>query len=114
MLDLTEDTTCETCNSAADADNMLLCDRCNRGYHTSCLSPPMQSVPEGEWYCQRCDAKREDTNSKGKAPVVKKEAAPRALTVDSDSDGSDFQAPPTRPTGRLTARQGTLAGQTCY
>ncbi len=89
---------------------MLLCDKCNGGYHTSCLSPPMEAVPEGEWFCQRCDSKRAQLKGEGSVPTAQKAAAPRALMTDSDSDGDDFQAPPSRPAGRLTARQGTLAG----
>lgn len=89
---------------------MLLCDKCNRGYHTSCLSPPMKAIPEGEWSCQRCDSKRAQLKGKGSVPTARKAAAPRTLMTDSDSDGDDFQAPPSRPAGRLTARQGTLAG----
>ncbi len=89
---------------------MLLCDKCNRGYHTSCLSPPMEAIPEGEWFCQRCDSRRAQLKGKGGLPTARKAAAPRALMTDSDSDGDDFQAPPSGPAGRLTARQGTLAG----
>ncbi len=89
---------------------MLLCDKCNRGYHTSCLSPPMEAIPEGEWFCQRCDSRRAQLKGKGSVPTARKAAAPRALMTDSDSDEDDFQAPPSRPAGRLTARQGTLAG----
>ncbi|DBA83686.1 TPA: hypothetical protein ACH3X1_016793 [Trebouxia sp. C0004] len=110
VLDLTADTACERCHSAADADNMLLCDKCNRGYHTSCLSPPMEAIPEGDWFCQRCDSKRAQLKGKGGVPTARKAAAPRALMTDSDSDRDDFQALPPRPAGRLTARQGTLAG----
>lgn len=33
---------------------MLLCDDCNKGYHMYCLSPPLFSIPEGEWYCIYC------------------------------------------------------------
>ncbi len=93
---------------------MLLCDKCNRGYHTSCLSPPMEAIPEGEWFCQRCDSKKAQLKDKGGVPTARKAAAPSALMTDSDSDGDDFQAPPPRHAGRLTARQGTWAGVAFY
>ncbi|XP_052209867.1 lysine-specific demethylase JMJ17 isoform X2 [Diospyros lotus] len=33
---------------------MLLCDRCNKGWHIHCLSPPLKQVPPGNWYCLEC------------------------------------------------------------
>ena len=33
---------------------MLLCDGCDKGYHTKCLVPPLLQVPEGEWLCAVC------------------------------------------------------------
>ena len=46
---------CEVCGSAGDAETMLLCDRCDRGYHTGCLQ--LGAVPDGEWYCPPCAEK---------------------------------------------------------
>lgn len=28
----------------------LLCDECNLAYHIYCLNPPLDKVPEEEWY----------------------------------------------------------------
>ena len=33
---------------------MLLCDKCNKGTHTTCLYPPLEDVPEGPWVCPEC------------------------------------------------------------
>ena len=33
---------------------MLLCDNCNAGFHTYCLTPPLQEIPHGEWLCPDC------------------------------------------------------------
>lgn len=33
---------------------MLLCDRCEAGYHLDCLDPPLVEVPVGDWYCPNC------------------------------------------------------------
>ena len=30
---------------------MLLCDRCNCGFHMGCLDPPLSVVPAGDWFC---------------------------------------------------------------
>ncbi|KAI4326962.1 hypothetical protein L6164_019472 [Bauhinia variegata] len=33
---------------------MLLCDRCDKGWHMYCLSPPLKQIPPGNWYCFSC------------------------------------------------------------
>ena len=33
---------------------MLLCDSCDAPYHTYCLNPPLDEVPEGNWICPEC------------------------------------------------------------
>jgi histone demethylase JARID1 len=38
-----------------DAAKILLCDECERGFHTYCLNPPLTSIPDtDEWYCPSC------------------------------------------------------------
>lgn len=48
------DLPCKICQRTEDEDVMLLCDKCNRGYHMFCLTPPMQEVPADDWYCPSC------------------------------------------------------------
>ena len=38
----------------AEADVMLECDGCLRGWHLGCLTPPLAEVPEAEWVCPMC------------------------------------------------------------
>lgn len=109
VLDLTEDTACEVCHCAADA--MLLCDKCNRGYHLTCLVPPVASIPPGEWFCQACEAKRASRKGKGTVGIGQKGAAARALVSDSDTDADAFQPAPAAT--RMTSRQGTLLSKAC-
>ena len=46
---------CEVCRFMDQEDIMVLCDACNSGYHTICLSPPLASVPKGIiWLCPTC------------------------------------------------------------
>ncbi|KAM6912794.1 bromodomain adjacent to zinc finger domain protein 1A [Xenentodon cancila] len=49
---------CRICRRKGDADNMLLCDCCDRGHHTHCLRPRLKFVPEGEWFCPDCRPKQ--------------------------------------------------------
>ena len=41
---------CQICGSRRDAAVTLLCDTCNRGFHTWCLTPPLSEVPVGHWH----------------------------------------------------------------
>ena len=42
------------CGEKKGAATMLLCDQCQRGWHMACLTPPLSTLPEGEWICPRC------------------------------------------------------------
>lgn len=44
--------TCTVCREAGMEDRLMLCDRCDRGYHTFCVG--MQSLPKGKWCCPSC------------------------------------------------------------
>ncbi|KAK9094803.1 hypothetical protein Scep_026272 [Stephania cephalantha] len=55
------DQICEQCNSGLHGEVMLLCDRCDRGWHIYCLSPPLKQVPYGNWYCLECVNSDKDT-----------------------------------------------------
>ncbi|CAL8107592.1 unnamed protein product [Calicophoron daubneyi] len=48
------DTNCEICSSPEDEAHLLLCDHCDRGFHTYCLPVPLNSIPPGDWYCPDC------------------------------------------------------------
>ncbi|GCC26520.1 hypothetical protein chiPu_0004937 [Chiloscyllium punctatum] len=42
---------CKTCSACRDqgknADNMLFCDSCDRGFHMECCDPPLSKMPKG-------------------------------------------------------------------
>ena len=48
--------TCEVCGleSWIEGNELLLCDTCPKAFHTQCLTPPLASVPEGDWICPSC------------------------------------------------------------
>ncbi|KAF4403837.1 hypothetical protein CsatB_003771 [Cannabis sativa] len=48
------DQICEQCKSGLHGEVMLLCDRCDKGWHIYCLSPPLKQIPLGNWYCLDC------------------------------------------------------------
>ncbi|WVQ76775.1 hypothetical protein IAR50_006449 [Cryptococcus sp. DSM 104548] len=46
---------CEICRSGHAAEEILLCDGCDRGFHIYCLDPPLATVPTNEeWFCNAC------------------------------------------------------------
>ncbi|KAI8535840.1 hypothetical protein RHMOL_Rhmol10G0205900 [Rhododendron molle] len=49
---------CSKCGSGEDSDEILLCDRCDDGYHMLCLRPIVVRVPIGSWYCPSCSRNR--------------------------------------------------------
>ncbi|KAK9291880.1 hypothetical protein L1049_019831 [Liquidambar formosana] len=48
------DAYCERCGSGDYAAELLLCDKCDRGFHLFCLRPILVSVPKGSWLCPCC------------------------------------------------------------
>ncbi|XP_038830587.1 histone acetyltransferase KAT6B-like [Salvelinus namaycush] len=52
---------CKTCSSCQiqgkNADEMLFCDSCDRGFHMECCDPPLLRMPTGTWVCQVCRPK---------------------------------------------------------
>ena len=48
---------CYECNEydSQPGNEMLLCDGCGDwGCHLQCADPPLDDVPDGEWYCMYC------------------------------------------------------------
>lgn len=48
---------CQHCGGGHVEDQIVLCDACDRGWHTFCVAPPLATVPAGEWVCPSCRAK---------------------------------------------------------
>ena len=40
---------CQFCHGEEDENALLLCDGCDRGYHTYCFKPEITTIPEGDW-----------------------------------------------------------------
>ncbi|KAK9197743.1 hypothetical protein WN944_012926 [Citrus x changshan-huyou] len=55
-----EDPEVEECRICfrAGRNVMLECDDCLGGFHLKCLKPPLKEVPEGEWVCEFCEARK--------------------------------------------------------
>ncbi|XP_071712965.1 probable Histone-lysine N-methyltransferase ATXR5 [Rutidosis leptorrhynchoides] len=44
------------CGSSGDDyhHQLLLCDKCDKGYHMNCIKPVVVRIPTGKWYCPGC------------------------------------------------------------
>jgi hypothetical protein len=49
-----DDQLCQICRKGCDEDKTILCDTCDKGYHSYCLTPKLKHVPEAEWHCPTC------------------------------------------------------------
>uniref|UniRef100_A0A3P9AVL0 Histone acetyltransferase n=1 Tax=Maylandia zebra TaxID=106582 RepID=A0A3P9AVL0_9CICH len=84
---------CKTCSSCQDqgknADNMLFCDSCDRGFHMECCDPPLTRMPKGMWICQICQPRK-----KGKKLLHEKAAQIKRR----------YNAPLGRPKNRINTK----------
>lgn len=48
---------CRVCFKSGKAV-MIECDDCLGGFHLKCSKPPLKEVPEGDWICQFCQARK--------------------------------------------------------
>ncbi|KAJ8623336.1 hypothetical protein MRB53_031865 [Persea americana] len=59
-LEQNEDIACEVCGSHERGDVMLICGDeggslgCGKGTHIDCCDPPLEAVPEEDWFCSKC------------------------------------------------------------
>lgn len=52
--DESEDEGCLVCDRSNKPTKIILCDACDKPFHLYCLSPPLTSIPKGEWICNNC------------------------------------------------------------
>ena len=46
---------CSICMSGLDENMIVICDNCDKGYHTNCHSPPINLEENaGDWFCGEC------------------------------------------------------------
>jgi len=50
------DVVCEKCGSGERPEELLLCDKCDKGFHMACVRPVVVRVPIGSWLCPSCAA----------------------------------------------------------
>ncbi|KAK5881336.1 hypothetical protein CesoFtcFv8_022148 [Champsocephalus esox] len=90
---------CKTCSSCRiqgkNADEMLFCDSCDRGFHMECCDPPLSRMPKGTWACQVCRPK---------------ENGKKLLHKTADQIKRRYAKPIGRPRNKLKQRMSVTSG----
>ncbi|XP_078334663.1 bromodomain adjacent to zinc finger domain protein 2B-like isoform X10 [Crassostrea virginica] len=78
---------CQLCRRDDNEAQLLLCDGCDRGYHTYCFKPKMENIPDGDWYCYECISKATGEPccvvcGKRMGRIVECDMCPRAIHLD--------------------------------
>lgn len=60
---------CDQCGSGERAEELLLCDKCDKGYHMLCLRPIVVRVPIGPWFCPACSDDQDRPLKSIKSPI---------------------------------------------
>jgi topoisomerase (DNA) II binding protein 1 len=65
-----DDIACEVCCSCDRGEDMLICGDecgsvgCGAGIHIDCCDPPLESIPEEDWFCPTCSGSRSTSPKK--------------------------------------------------
>ncbi|KAK3579708.1 hypothetical protein CHS0354_025743 [Potamilus streckersoni] len=78
---------CQICRKDNNEAELLLCDGCDRGYHTYCFKPKLENIPEGDWYCFECISKAVGEScclvcGKRMGKLAECDTCPRAIHID--------------------------------
>ncbi|XP_045424753.1 bromodomain adjacent to zinc finger domain protein 1A isoform X2 [Lemur catta] len=81
---------CKICRKKGDAENMVLCDGCDRGHHTYCVRPKLKTVPEGDWFCPECRPKQRSRRlSSRQRPSLESDEEMEGSMEDEDGEVDD-------------------------
>ena len=105
---------CRICRRGRDEDCLLLCDKCDRGYHTFCLTPPLKSIPKTDWFCPDCQpaAPVRPKSRKDRGAYTEKASPPgsdRSDDASTNSDSSDSEESDSSEDGKSSATDSSNA-----
>ncbi|KAL8914503.1 MAG: hypothetical protein Q9171_000856 [Xanthocarpia ochracea] len=61
----------DECSACGGPGELLCCDGCTRSYHFTCIDPPKDSLPDGEWFCQACASQPLPPPARGIFPLLR-------------------------------------------
>ncbi|XP_076092081.1 bromodomain adjacent to zinc finger domain protein 2A-like isoform X8 [Mytilus galloprovincialis] len=78
---------CQICRKDDNEAELLLCDGCDKGYHTYCFKPKMDNIPDGDWYCYACISKATGEPccivcGRKNGKIIECDHCPRAIHID--------------------------------
>ena len=83
---------CTACGEGwwAEGNWVLLCDGpgCERAYHTKCLRPALDAVPEGDWLCPACAPQAPEPPPAPRGKKSKARKAPKEPKEPNESGAS--------------------------
>lgn len=110
--------TCEQCFGKENDDQIIFCDRCDRGWHIYCLRPALSKPPQGTWFCPICKSaeKRVSTSvnkSRASTPKRKTESvapAKKIIRIKRSNAGETEKATKSIPEAEDAPFSGLLQG----
>ena len=87
------DFACEVCNHPDEGALMVLCSTCGTGWHIYCLSPPLSSIPTGDWRCPVCVTRKVTLPPPARVAPQPPPRQPSARSKDKRSRTDQAQAP---------------------
>ncbi|KAL6042669.1 Histone-lysine n-methyltransferase [Balamuthia mandrillaris] len=88
-----EEIVCEGCGSGEHDEELVLCDKCNGGWHLWCMSIPLTVIPEGDWFCHKCDTDKTPTENNNNANVTPEEPTPQTVKRKTKRKGGNRWRP---------------------
>ncbi|XP_055366020.1 PHD and RING finger domain-containing protein 1-like isoform X2 [Betta splendens] len=79
---------CEECGRSDRRHRLLMCTGCDSGYHMDCLTPSLNTRPEGDWICLDCVSHHCTDSSKVEEDVSEGELMDILAETESTSTSS--------------------------
>jgi hypothetical protein len=71
---------CNKCGVKKDLATIVMCSECgDSSFHIACLDPPLDAVPEDDWYCPKCARKPDEIVGAGQKLKESKKSQKKAI-----------------------------------
>ena len=80
---------CRLCGGKDEPEKLIVCEDCDFFFHTRCVDPPLEEIPEDDWYCLRSDCEKKHKSSEENIPVSMVAHVVGTLKVDSEEIKTD-------------------------
>ena len=80
---------CRLCGGKDEPEKLIVCEDCDFFFHTRCVDPPLEEIPEDDWYCLRSDCEKKHKSSEENIPVSMVAHVVGNLKVDSEEIKTD-------------------------